>query len=459
MTFDAALEGFEDGPVPNAEQEAALRALDSGKNIFLTGVAGTGKSWVLNRYLEKRGRSGVAVTASTGIAATHIGGQTIHAWSGCGIAEKKAAEIANGWWWKENIAPVIEATDLLIIEEISMLDGVTFELVGELCRRAKRQPIGVPFGGLQVILVGDMGQLAPVQAEDRGFPFETDLWWDLKIETIELKQVMRQRDAAFVKALQEIRAGKMSDETKDLISSRIRVFDPEKEEAVRVMTHNDQVDKVNNDRLRRLPGNELVFEAQETGEPKALEILDRNCLSPKRLVLKENARVMFTKNADGYVNGTMGHVMGVEKDQYTGEDIIRVLIDGWNHPIRVYRKEWKSTGTKVDRRTKATFDTVLARRVQFPLRLAWAVTAHKVQGMTLDKVSVNLANCFAPGQAYVALSRAKTLEGLNVEQWKGDASIIYHPLVADFVNGTYQLPPPAPEAPAEEQMSMKFDAE
>lgn len=433
---DAAMEGF-DSPTPNAEQAEAMRLLDAGKNVFLTGVAGTGKTFALDAWLRRQSRGFVAVTASTGIAATHIGGQTVHSWCGCGIANRKARTIADKWWWRERVRPVIAGTDVLVIDEVSMLDGVTFELVSDLCGRA-RGCREIPFGGLQVVLVGDMGQLTPVEEESKGFPFETDAWWDGEFRTVELRRVMRQSDRAFVSALQEVRNGTMSAETMRLFSSRLRAYDPEERGAVRLMAHNSKVDAINTMKLARLDGEERVFLAHDMGEEKAMEQLDKTCLSPKTLRLKVGARVMLTKNGPPlFVNGSMGYVEGWgERD---GKPYVEVRIDD-GPTIEVGRAEWKRTRVEAED-GGIPHEVVEAHRLQFPLRLAWAITIHKSQGMTIDLVSVDLSGVFAPGQSYVALSRARTLDGLNIEGWRGANSVMAHPTVMAFVNGTYTLPP------------------
>lgn len=452
--LSVALEGFDDRPTPNREQARAIELLEAGENVLLTGVAGTGKTFTLNAWLESRGREGVAVTASTGIAATHLSGCTIHRFSGCGIGNRPAAAIANTYYFKEVVAPAIEATQVLIIDEISMLDGLTFELIGDLCRRAKGHSYAVPFGGLQVVLVGDMGQLAPVEEEEKGFAFETDLWWNLDLKHVELTRVMRQREADFVRVLQGVRDGRLDQEGYHLLQQRVDAYDPDKQEAVRLMTHNRDVDRVNDARLGQLPGKAKVFRAEDRGDPKALARLDRSCLSPRELRLKKGARVMATKNTPLFANGQLGHVVGW--DEKYGEPRIVVQFDGYPHPTSVYPAEWKNT--QVTTRKKDDGKTTISERTeasrkQFPLRLAWAITVHKSQGMTLEKVSVDLRNCFAPGQAYVALSRAKTLDGLNIEAWRGQGSIITHPTVSAFIRGEYELPV---EEAAEPSMDMSF---
>jgi len=454
--FAAAMEGF-DRPGPNPEQARAIALLDGGENVFLTGVAGTGKSFALNSWLSwlsgERERD-VAVTASTGIAATHIGGCTVHSWCGCGIADKKAGTIAGKWWWKERVKPCIEATDVLVIDEVSMLDGITFELISDLCARA-RGCKGLPFGGMQVVLVGDMGQLAPVEEEEKGFAFETDTWWDAGFKMVELKRVMRQSDAEFVRVLQGVRNGHLGPGGIELLGARVGAYDPEERDAVRLMSHNETVDAVNNRKLGAIPGTEGLFIAQDMGEEKAMIQLDKTCLSPRRLRIKKGARVMCTKNGMGYVNGSMGYVEGWGKE--FGEECITVRLDN-GCTIGIYREEWKRTKMVAGSDGRLQ-EQVVARRRQFPLRLAWAVTIHKSQGMTLDLVSVDLSRVFAPGQAYVALSRARTLDGLNIEGWRGPDSVIAHPTVMAFVNGTYTLPPPVDELATPTTMDMAFDEE
>lgn len=435
--LDVAMEGFT-GPTLNAGQAEALQLLNDGANVFLTGVAGTGKTYALNAWLEGKNRMTHAVTASTGIAATHLNGCTIHSWSGCGIANKTAKTISGKWWWQQNVAPCIALADALVIDEISMLDGLTFELVAELVRIARQEKDhDNPWGSLQIVLVGDMGQLSPVEEEDRGFAFETDAWWEGGFEMVNLEQVMRQRESAFVNCLQGVRDGHLSAEGYQMLQARVGAYDPDAEDAVRLMTHNRQVDQVNDVRLAQVEGELREFTAEEWGSPRDLERLNKNCLSPKVLKLKVGARVMTTKNGAGYANGSLGYVVGYEDDDY-GPPTILVRFDGRDRPWHVGQAEWKNT--KMEAKDGKVKEKTIARRKQYPLRLAWAITVHKSQGMTLGKVSVDLSRVFAPGQAYVALSRASSLGGLNIEGWRGAHSIKAHPTVCSFMAGSYALP-------------------
>jgi ATP-dependent exoDNAse (exonuclease V) alpha subunit len=422
-------------PTPTPEQAAALAALaEPTGNLLLTGVAGTGKTFVGNRWLESLGdrASVVAMTASTGIAATHIGGRTIHSWSGAGIGKRTAQQIRYTDYWRDGVAPDLRAAEYLLIDEISMLDAHIFELASELCCIARKDLR--PFGGLRVVMVGDFGQLAPVEAGDKGFVFESKLWWDMNVRHVELTQVMRTGDPWYVWFLRCIRDGHLPPQAEEILRQRTRAYDPEAMGATRLMTHNEQADRINVEHLERLETPEVVYEAIEAGDPELLLRLDEDCLSPKRLRLRAGARVMFTRNDQlgRWVNGTLGTVE--RTGPATEEFPVWVRIDGEEHARQVNRAEWKTDAPAIK---KGSGKRTAARR-QVPLRLAWAITVHKSQGMTLPLVSVDLGNTFAPGQAYVALSRARSLFGLNIEAWGGRRSIIAHPKALAFMRGTYR---------------------
>lgn len=409
------------------EQWRVIDLINAGKNVFLTGVAGTGKSYLLNAWLSAKWRGDVALTASTGIAATHINGRTVHSWCGCGIGNKEAETISYGHKWHEETRLRIAATKVLVLDEIGMIDGATFELIEKLCRIA-RERMTEPFGGLQVILVGDMGQLAPVE-DQNCFAFESPVWWEANLHMIELKEVHRQEEKVFVDLLRKIRMGQIDQSGLAMIHKRIKAFDPDAAPAaMRVTTHNNKAEIINDQKLRALPGPLSTYHAEEHGEEWALEQLNNSCLSPRKLELKIGARVMFTRNETGglYVNGTMGTVTKATADRI-------VVTTDKGREIYVAEADWELEFSGGDKAT----------RKQYPLRLAYALTIHKGQGCTFDRISIDLGDAFAPGQAYVALSRARTLEGLNIERWGGARSIITHPTVQKFIRGQYEPEPGA----------------
>jgi ATP-dependent exoDNAse (exonuclease V) alpha subunit len=431
----------------NAEQEQAVAALESGRNILLTGTAGVGKSTTLNAWLA-RTKKRVAVTASTGIAATHIGGMTLHRWSGIGLGDKPAKAITNHpFWWDVN-KPVIAETDVLVIDEVSCLDGWTFGLVSAVCGVARTRE-DEPFGGLQLVLCGDFGQLAPVSRELGGFAFESPVWWAADIETHTLTQVMRTGDPWFVWLLQCVRSGHLPPEAARILTQRVRAYDPLAEGAVRLMTHNRQVDDINASHLRALPGPEWASLAIDEGEPRLIQHLEATCPAPRNLTLRRGARVMLARNlTNTLVNGSLGTVEAVTYDDGTTDDaeqgaraIVAVSVRfDYEGVVFLNRERWDAQAHGRGKGGRPTLHA--ATRSQFPLRLAWALTIHRAQGSTLDKASINLSRCFAPGQAYVALSRARTIQGLNIETSFNPArALITDPTAAAFCRGEYVYTP------------------
>ena len=355
-------------------QQKAMSHLEEGRNVFLTGVAGTGKTLILNSWLHTQDPNRVAVTASTGIAATHLGGRTVHAWSGCGIGERQVSEIVYTKYWRDKVAPVIAHTKTLVIDEISMLDGKIFQLVDHLCRKGRHKHL--PFGGLQVILVGDMGQLPPVEADRHGFVFQTQAWKDLGLLTVRLNTIVRQDDKEFSDLLSRVRLGKITDHDVSVLESRVGAFDPESANACRLMTHRAQAATINEQRLATTAGRKRVFCSRDTAKtPNHRKLLEKTCLSPERLELKVGARVMFTKNGDNYVNGTIGTIEELSKKG----GVVSVRLSGSGALIFVEPVTWKIEGSvtvKTGGKERVEKQTIASRK-QYPLVLAWAITIHK----------------------------------------------------------------------------------
>lgn len=382
-------------------QEQALSILKTGGNVFLTGEPGAGKTHTLNRYIEylKDHQISVAVTASTGIAATHINGMTIHAWSGIGIKDSLSPAELDEITQRERVVRRIAKTSVLVIDEVSMLDGGVLSMVEAVTRSIKGMPL--PFGGMQVVLVGDFFQLPPVtrRGDTMQFAFESSVWQGLDPLVCYIDEQYRQDDETLGALLSSIRKGEIDESVYDLLGSCSETSFREGMEPTKLYTHNADVDAMNKKRLAELNERSRTFQMSAKGNKQLLEGLKRSCLSPEILELKVGAMVMCTKNnfEVGYVNGTLGQV--TDLDTKNGNPVIETL-DG--REITITSASW----------TVADGDKVLAEVTQYPLRLAWAITVHKSQGMSLDAAEMDLKNAFEYGQGYVALSRVRTLSGL-----------------------------------------------
>lgn len=400
-------------------QAQAISILKTGANVFLTGEPGSGKTHTINEYVGWLRDHGIepGITASTGIAATHIHGMTIHAWTGIGVRTTLSEADVDMIASKEHVARRIQRTQVLIIDEVSMLSAPVLAMTDMVCREVKRTTL--PFGGMQVVLVGDFFQLPPIgRGNDRpAFAFESGVWEELHPIICYLTEQHRQDDARFLSVLSSIRAADPDPTTVSIIMSRETEHDGFEEDVPRLFTHNVDVDKLNQERLAKLAGASKRYPMNGTGAPPLIEALKRGCLSPELLELKEGAVVMGTKNipALGIANGTLGMVTGFERG--TNYPIIETR-DG--RTITVAPVEWA-----VEEGGKAR-----AKISQIPLRLAWAITVHKSQGMTMDAAAIDLSRAFEYGQGYVALSRVKTLEGLHLLGWSEQALVVHPHVVA-----------------------------
>jgi len=398
-------------------QNEALNILKTGANALLTGEPGSGKTHTVNAYVQWLRAHGIepAITASTGIAATHLNGMTIHAWSGIGIRKFLTDEDADAIASKEHVARRLQKANVLIIDEVSMLSGEVLSMVDRVLREVRGHERA--FGGLQIVLVGDFFQLPPVsgRGEDVAFAFQSEAFRALNPLPLYLSEQHRHGDTTLESILGNIRNG-VADHS-DI--SRLMTRESEETEVAddipRLFTHNADVDRINQQKLLALPGNTKTYRMDGSGAPVLIESLKRGCLSPETLALKEKAVVMFTKNnpVGGYSNGTLGVVTGFESG--TNYPVVETR-DG--RSITVVPQEWAvEEGGKIR-----------AKISQLPLRLAWAITIHKSQGQSLDAAAVDLSRAFEYGQGYVALSRLRTLDGLHLLGWHENALAI-HPTV------------------------------
>lgn len=393
-------------------QSQALEILKTGANVFLTGEPGAGKTYVLNQYIDWLASSdiSVAVTASTGIAATHIGGTTIHSWSGIGARDTLDQYALDAITSKEKLVRRIKKAKVLVIDEISMLDGRLFDMVETICRTIKQS--AEAFGGMQVIVVGDFFQLPPIagRGEMSRFAFESRAWDSAKFITTYLSEQHRQEDEMFLSLLSSIRKNDVDDSHYTLLSEQSDIA-YEDIEPTKLFTHNKDVDAMNIERLRELNTVGASFKMDAKGNKQVLLGLVKSCLSPEILDLREEAMVMCTKNnfEVGYVNGTLGRVVRFDSDD--GYPVIETS-DG--REIKITPQQWNvEDGGKI-----------LAQITQVPLRLAWAITVHKSQGMSLDAAEIDLRNAFAYGQGYVALSRVRSLAGMKILGLNAQALVV-----------------------------------
>ncbi|MBU6214912.1 AAA family ATPase [Patescibacteria group bacterium] len=380
-------------------QGEALTILKTGANVFLTGEPGSGKTHTINAFIAWLRASGIepSVTAATGIAATHVGGMTLHAWSGIGISESLSCADVDRIASKEHVARRILKARVLIIEEVSMLSAATLEMADAICREVRRTAL--PFGGLTVIAVGDFFQLPPVShGKEAVFSYASPVWRELNFITCYLTEQFRQDDADFLSVLSAIRSGEIEELHREQLLARHTEPVDLPQSAPKLFSHNADVDRINAAELAKLPGTVKAFRMSAKGKDTLVEGLKRGCLSPEVLELKEGAAVMFTKNSPQgkFVNGTLGTVVGWSSD---GMPIVETHDGG---RLTAEPMEWQ-----LEEQGK-----VKASVAQIPLRLSYAMTVHKSQGMSMDAAVMDLSRAFEYGQGYVALSRVRRLSGV-----------------------------------------------
>ena len=386
------------------KQKDAIEILKLGYNVFLTGPAGSGKTFLLNKYIDylKKNKIEVSITASTGIAATHINGRTIHSWCGIGINETLTDSQIKGLKENDNLTSRIIPAKVLIIDEISMLNANRLDLIDYVCK-AFRQDLR-PFGGMQVILCGDFFQLPPVarDKEDSRFVTESKIWNSMDINICYLDEQYRQDDKKFLSVLNDIRNDSVDHKTYNLLQRRLNKKIDSDIEPTKLHTHNMDVDAYNNFELNKLEGREYIYEMYSEGIPYLVQSLkDGYCLAPETLKLKQGAVVMFVKNnfAKKFVNGTLGRIIGFDDD--SGYPVVETFSGDF---IVASQEKWA---------IEEGGETV-ASVSQVPLRLAWAITVHKSQGMSLDCAEIDLSKTFEYGMGYVALSRVRSLDGIKL---------------------------------------------
>ena len=412
-------------------QSQAFSILKSGANVYLTGEPGSGKTYLVNQYVAYLRENGIepAITASTGIAATHIGGMTIHSWCGIGIKTELDRHDLNKIASTKYIEKRVRQTKILIIDEVSMLPPETITMVDLVCREIKQN--SEPFGGIIVVFVGDFFQLPPIikiKSEDNVqtsllekssacFAYDSPAWKRANLAVCYLSEQYRQEDDNFLSILSSIRRNSFK-------NSHLRYLETRKIEhhlmpnnVPKLFSHNIDVDRINNEMLANLKGEPRIFNMFSQGHDVFVAALKKGCLSPETLYLKIGATVMFTKNNPnkGFVNGTLGTVEGFDKT--SSYPIVKTRDGG---EIEAEPMDWTIEENGI----------VRGRITQVPLRLAWAITVHKSQGMTLDEAVMDLSQVFEFGQGYVALSRVRKLSGLYLLGWNERAFQVHPEILA-----------------------------
>ena len=442
-----------------SEQNLALQLMLSGKNVFLTGSAGTGKSTVINTFKEQY-KGNCVVVAPTGIAALNVGGQTIHSFFmfAPGLIDFENLDaLPNTFKRKKEI---INRVDTIIIDEISMVRSDMFAAIDKRLKEvAGKQNKNKPFGGKQVICCGDFFQLSPIvscEIEEKWlneklngeFAFQTDLWKQAKFETVVLNEAYRQKDdSRFLTILNHIRHGTLKTEDIDIDSKNVSSLDAlnnlcvcEKKMAhtpIRLCTTNREVQNINNAARAKIDAPIFKFKAIVSGK-----FDEANYPTEAELQLKVGCRVMILCNKhkpkEGflYVNGDCGVITEIKENVI--ESKVKILLDK-GYEVWVGCNEWQNMKYVLDRDMftgkKVIRQEVIGTFVQMPLRLAYAMTIHKAQGMTLDCVDLRLGNgCFAHGQLYTALSRSKCIDGLQIERKINENDLILDERVVDFYN-------------------------
>ena len=420
-------------------------ALQTNRCLFITGKAGTGKTTFLRRLREESPKT-MAVVAPTGVAAINAGGMTIHSFFQLPIrtlvpTTQSYHQLFTEQRLTQRKRNMLYHLEMLVIDEISMVRADVLDAIDAVLRRYKYRK-DMPFGGVQVVMIGDLFQLSPVTRGDDEvamakyyagpYFFQAKVMQELQPIYIELDHVFRQRDEQFVTLLNEVRNNRLSAQSRLLLNSRYNpdFVNSDDDFHITLTTHNRTADEINERELDKLEGREHVFRADIVKDfPESSYPTD------ERLTLKVGARVMFVRNDDQkprrFYNGKIGVVADIDGEQ--------IFVRCEDEDIEVERMEWKNIRYREDEETGNITEEILGTFTQVPLRLAWAVTIHKSQGLTFDRVMIDAARAFAAGQVYVALSRCRTLEGIVLSSPLRHVALSNDPNVVGYTQNQPEL--------------------
>lgn len=400
----------------NSDQQAALDALIGTDNVFLTGAAGSGKSFLLRHYLKDKDPKTYPVLATTGSAAILVGGRTFHSFFGLGIMEGGVQATVERASRNRRLIRRLRDVETVVIDEISMLSASTLKAAELIAREARGK--ARPWGGLRIIAVGDFCQLPPVSMfkREKEWAFLDQTWRTSEFRPAILREIMRTTDREFLRILNLVRYGHVTGDVAEFLENRCRPV-PDNFEGTRLFARRDDVERYNLERLDRLKAPLHHFETVYRGNAKAIEDFKRHAPIPETISLREGALVMLRQNdvKNRWVNGSLGHLR-----QIAPNHLLIELMSGREVMVE------KADFTLLD---AEGLPAVTASN--FPVTLAYAVTIHKAQGTTLDQMTVDLRRLWEPGQAYVALSRARSSDALWIEGWH-ESSIFLDPAVLTF---------------------------
>ncbi|MFN8845810.1 MAG: DEAD/DEAH box helicase [Bdellovibrionales bacterium] len=399
----------------NPNQKQALELLNSGENVFLTGGAGCGKSFVVKHFTRDLNSKQMPILASTGAAAVLLGGRTFHSFFGLGIMEGGVEATFQRASHDKRLLKRLREIEGVILDEVSMISGQTLDLAESLARQARESQL--PWGGLRVIAVGDFAQLPPItRTGQRDWAFQSASWKNSGFLAYRLTHNERIQDESYLSILNKVRDGIVDQKVKEFLDEH--TFEHSDEDtATRLFSRRDQSLDYNLKRLAEIDNNEVIIPSIYFGSERHQEMMMKTSPVPKELRLKVGAEVMFIQNdpSKRWVNGTRGTVVEIEDDKIT-----------------VGKRQGRDVTVEKQQFSQLDADgNVVASVIQFPLTLAYATTIHKSQGATLDELWCDLSNLWEPGQAYVALSRLRYARGLKILRWT-PRSIRVDPFVRQF---------------------------